>query len=127
MGGGSDPGQHRDEQDRPTRPLARAELAVGESSVILLLPAPPSVGVSIWTERGCQQNDRTLADGQAERNAEQKLAHRPQHGASHSSRPANGRTAHKPSVLPGYRRESIAALFCAAGCVESVRTQSGRP
>ena len=38
------------------------KIAVGESSVILLHPALPSVGVSIWMNRGCQQND-SLADG----------------------------------------------------------------
>ena len=37
-------------------------LAVGESSVILLHPPLLSVGVSIATMRGCQQND-SLADG----------------------------------------------------------------
>ena len=37
-------------------------LAVGET-VILLHPPLPSVGVPIGMERGCQQNDRTLADG----------------------------------------------------------------
>ena len=34
-------------------------LAVGET-VILLRPTLPSVGVSIWTERGCRQNERTI-------------------------------------------------------------------
>ena len=40
----------------------RARVAVGET-VILLPPLPPSplLGVSIWMERGCQQNDN-LAD-----------------------------------------------------------------
>ena len=40
---------------------ALVNLAVGET-VILLHPLLPSVGVSIWMERGCQQND-SLADG----------------------------------------------------------------
>ena len=34
-------------------------VAVGET-VILLRPTLPSVGVSIWTERGCRQNERTI-------------------------------------------------------------------
>ena len=38
-------------------------LAVGESSVILLHPPLPVVGVSIATERERQQSDRTLANG----------------------------------------------------------------
>ena len=38
------------------------DLAVGET-VILLHPPLPLGGASIGTERGCQQNDRTLADG----------------------------------------------------------------
>ena len=42
--------------------LDRPHLAVGESSVILLRPPLPSVGVPIWTQRGRQQND-SLADG----------------------------------------------------------------
>ena len=37
-------------------------LAVG-GTVILLHPSLPLVGVSIRMERGCQQNDKTLADG----------------------------------------------------------------
>ena len=37
-------------------------LAVGEI-VTLLHPLLPVAGVSIWTMRECQQNDRTLADG----------------------------------------------------------------
>ena len=39
-------------------------LAVGETSGILLQPPLPLAGVSIGMEKGCQQNDRTLADGQ---------------------------------------------------------------
>ena len=38
-------------------------LAVGESSVKLLHPPLPLVGGVIGMERGCQQNDRTLASG----------------------------------------------------------------
>ena len=37
-------------------------VAVGESSVILLHPPLPLVGVSIEMERGCQQND-SLVNG----------------------------------------------------------------
>ena len=43
----------------------RQPWAVGESSVSLLHPPLPLAGVSIWTERGCQQND-SLTDGQAD-------------------------------------------------------------
>ena len=32
-------------------------------TIIILHPPLPLVGVSIWMERGCQLNDRTLADG----------------------------------------------------------------
>ena len=39
-----------------------ATLAVGETVTLLHTPLI-LVGVSIWMERGCQQNDRTLADG----------------------------------------------------------------
>ena len=38
-------------------------LAVGESSAILLHPPLPSVAVSVEVERERQQNDRTLANG----------------------------------------------------------------
>ena len=41
----------------------RSGRAVGQSSVILPHSALPLVGVSIGTERECQHNDRTLADG----------------------------------------------------------------
>ena len=36
---------------------------VGEvhETVILLHPPPPVVGVSMWMERGCQQNDMTVS------------------------------------------------------------------
>ena len=40
----------------------QANLAIGETSVILLHPPLPSVGVSIWMARGCQQND-SLVNG----------------------------------------------------------------
>ena len=40
----------------------RARIAVGET-VILLHPPLPLPGVSVGMERGCHQNDRTLADG----------------------------------------------------------------
>ena len=46
---------------RPAAQATPTRLAVGEI-VILLHPPLPLVGVSIWTERGCQQND-SLADG----------------------------------------------------------------
>ena len=39
-----------------------ASLAVGETA-LLLHPPLPLVGVSTGMERGCQHNDRTLADG----------------------------------------------------------------
>ena len=38
----------------------RPSLTAGET-VILLHPRLPSVGVSIWTERGCQQNESLAA------------------------------------------------------------------
>ena len=41
---------------RPIPPVQRA-------TVTLLHPPLPLVGASIWTERGCQHNDRTLAGG----------------------------------------------------------------
>ena len=41
---------------------SRFNLAVGETSVILLHPPLPLLGVSIGMGRGCQQND-SLADG----------------------------------------------------------------
>ena len=47
-------------QGPPTGKM-RVRLPVGET-VILLHPTLPSVRVSIWMERGCQQND-SLADG----------------------------------------------------------------
>ena len=40
----------------------RALLAVGEAA-ILLHPALPLAGASVWAERGCQHNDRTPAGG----------------------------------------------------------------
>ena len=43
-------------------PFARPNLAVGET-VILLYPPLSLVGVSIGINRGCHQNDRTLANG----------------------------------------------------------------
>ena len=49
-------------RDRVPEPDARVRLAVGETSVILLHPPLPSVGVSIVMERERQQND-SLADG----------------------------------------------------------------
>ena len=39
-----------------------ASVAVGET-VFLLHPPLPLSGISIGMERGCQYNDRTLADG----------------------------------------------------------------
>ena len=49
-------------------------LAVGET-VVLLHPPPPSAGVSIRTQQGRQQNDRTLGPGPS---ADPQLAgHRP--------------------------------------------------
>ena len=39
------------------------QVAVGETVILLLHPPPPSAGVSIGMERGCQQNDMSLADG----------------------------------------------------------------
>ena len=45
-----------------TSKISPESLAVGESSVILLHPPAPLVGVSIGMERGCQYND-SLADG----------------------------------------------------------------
>ena len=41
---------------------SRPERADSESLVILLRPPLPFAGVSIGTNRGCQPNDRTLAD-----------------------------------------------------------------
>ena len=38
-------------------------LAAAGETAILLQPPLPSVGTSIWMERGCQQHD-SLADGQ---------------------------------------------------------------
>ena len=52
------------ENEAGSRPGTRGSevfLAVGET-VILLHPPLPSVGVSIWMERGCQRNN-SLADG----------------------------------------------------------------
>ena len=46
----------------PFGKLIAVDLAGGEN-VILLHPPLPLVGVSIWTEREHQQNDRTLANG----------------------------------------------------------------
>ena len=40
--------------------LLVVKLAVGETA-ILPHPPLPLVGLSIWMERGCQQNDRSLA------------------------------------------------------------------
>ena len=42
-------------------PVPLATVAICETA-ILLHPPPPSVGVSTWTERGCQQNN-SLAGG----------------------------------------------------------------
>ena len=53
---------------------ADADLAVGESSVTLLHRPLPVVGVSTVMERGRQQNDRTLANGQAAISSRTKLA-----------------------------------------------------
>ena len=44
----------------------RIRLAVGETVILLQSPLPLA-GVSIVMGRGCQQNDRTLADGWASR------------------------------------------------------------
>ena len=44
-------------------PEREQHLAVGKSSVNLLHPPLPLVGVSMWTERGCQQSDDSLANG----------------------------------------------------------------
>ena len=41
----------------------QADAAVGESYAIPLRPPLPLVGLSIRMERGCQHNDRTLANG----------------------------------------------------------------
>ena len=49
----------------PVRPANFTDsvlLAVGETG-ILLYPPLPLAGVSIGMEKGCQQTDRTLADG----------------------------------------------------------------
>ena len=48
-------------EDTETRLKERVDLAVGET-VILLHPPLPLEGVSMWMEKGCQQND-SLADG----------------------------------------------------------------
>ena len=48
--------------DPGARPRHQLGLAVGETG-ILLQPPLHSAGASVWTERGCQQND-SLADGQ---------------------------------------------------------------
>ena len=45
----------------PVETQKMVPLAVGETVILLHSPLP-SVGVSIWMERGCQQNDG-LADG----------------------------------------------------------------
>ena len=54
---------HRPPAGRGSQRSYGARPAVGESSVILLPPPLPSLGVSIGMEWGCQRNDRTLADG----------------------------------------------------------------
>ena len=63
---GADPAEPGAVPDRVLALVAGlgACLAVGET-VILLHPVLPLVGVSIGMKRGCQQNDRTLADGYA--------------------------------------------------------------
>ena len=63
-------------QEREER-AARAAAAAIDETVIPLHSPLPLVGVSIRTERGCQQNDRTLADGaggQEERPADRDAA-----------------------------------------------------
>ena len=59
----------------PARSIAAA-CAVGESSVILLHPPLPLVGVSIVVERERQHND-SLADGYSRRRSVQRRPHRP--------------------------------------------------
>ena len=50
-------------RDRNKTEKTTAAIAVGETVTPLHPPSPPLVGVPIGTERGCQHNDRTLADG----------------------------------------------------------------
>ena len=49
-------------QQRAWEAERAAGTAVGEA-VVLLHPPLPSVGVSVWMERGCQRSDGTLAGG----------------------------------------------------------------
>ena len=49
-------------QQRAWEAERAAGTAVGEAAV-LLHPPLPSVGVSVWMERGCQRSDGTLAGG----------------------------------------------------------------
>ena len=53
---------HDDYKTTDCKEFLRVMLAVGET-FILLHPPLPLVGVSMWVKRGCQSNDRTLADG----------------------------------------------------------------